>query len=110
LQPTTKAPDQPPATTTGNWPAPQTLVILRGNSGSGKTSVARAVRDAYGRGAALLRLTDRHAYRIASELAIHVVNMSVTWQPACVPTTQSSQDPCHAASDAQERWMRSVAP
>ena len=54
MQPATKAPEKPHATTTGNWPAPRTLVILRGNSGSGKTSVARAVRDAYGRGAALL--------------------------------------------------------
>ena len=34
--------------------ASRTLVIVRGNSGSGKTSVARAVRDAYGRGAALI--------------------------------------------------------
>jgi predicted kinase len=33
---------------------PRILVILRGNSGSGKTSIARAVRAAYGRGAALI--------------------------------------------------------
>jgi predicted kinase len=30
------------------------LIILRGNSGSGKSTVARAVRDAYGRGCALV--------------------------------------------------------
>ncbi|GIH52324.1 protein-L-isoaspartate(D-aspartate) O-methyltransferase [Microbispora rosea] len=30
------------------------LIVLRGNSGSGKTSVARAVRAAYGRGLALV--------------------------------------------------------
>lgn len=32
-----------------------TLVILRGNSGSGKTTIAREVRERYGRGAALLQ-------------------------------------------------------
>jgi NTP pyrophosphatase (non-canonical NTP hydrolase)/predicted kinase len=36
-----------------NGPAP-TLVIIRGNSGSGKTSTAREVRRRYGRGCALL--------------------------------------------------------
>lgn len=33
---------------------PPTLVIIRGNSGSGKTTAAREVRRRYGRGAALL--------------------------------------------------------
>lgn len=32
--------------------APSRLVVLRGNSGSGKSTVARALRDAYGRGLA----------------------------------------------------------
>jgi predicted kinase len=45
---------RPPHTTSGSARAPRTLVIVRGNSGSGKTSVARAVRDSYGRGAALI--------------------------------------------------------
>lgn len=31
-----------------------TLIVIRGNSGAGKSSVARAVRDAYGRGCALI--------------------------------------------------------
>lgn len=35
-------------------PAAPTLVIIRGNSGSGKTTTAREVRRRYGRGAALL--------------------------------------------------------
>lgn len=37
-------------------PAPQsaTLVVIRGNSGSGKTTIAREVRRRYGRGAALV--------------------------------------------------------
>ncbi|MEU9507782.1 AAA family ATPase [Micromonospora sp. NPDC048170] len=34
--------------------APSTLVIIRGNSGSGKTTTAREVRRRFGRGAALL--------------------------------------------------------
>jgi fructoselysine-6-P-deglycase FrlB-like protein len=37
---------------------PRTLVILLGNSGSRKTSIARAVRDAYGQGATLIELSD----------------------------------------------------
>ncbi|NMH75554.1 kinase [Pseudonocardia xinjiangensis] len=43
--------------TTGDVPvgSPGTcLVILRGNSGSGKSTIARAVRDRYGRGCALV--------------------------------------------------------
>lgn len=32
----------------------RSLIILRGNSGAGKSAVARAVRDAYGRGCALV--------------------------------------------------------
>jgi len=32
----------------------RTLIVLRGNSGSGKSTVARAVRDRYGRGCALI--------------------------------------------------------
>jgi predicted kinase len=32
----------------------RTLIVLRGNSGSGKSSIARAVRDRYGRGCALI--------------------------------------------------------
>ncbi|GAA3455417.1 AAA family ATPase [Dactylosporangium matsuzakiense] len=35
-------------------PEPPTLVVIRGNSGSGKTTVAREVRRRYGRGCALL--------------------------------------------------------
>ncbi|WP_433688024.1 AAA family ATPase [Micromonospora carbonacea] len=35
-------------------PSPPTLVIIRGNSGSGKTTTAREVRRRFGRGAALL--------------------------------------------------------
>ncbi|WP_432901511.1 AAA family ATPase [Micromonospora matsumotoense] len=35
-------------------PVPPTLVIIRGNSGSGKTTAAREARRRYGRGAALL--------------------------------------------------------
>jgi uridine kinase len=30
------------------------LIVLRGNSGSGKSSVAKALRDAYGRGVAVV--------------------------------------------------------
>lgn len=51
---TDNLPQQAGVAGTGSSPAPRTLVIVRGNSGSGKTSVARAVRDAYGRGAALI--------------------------------------------------------
>ena len=36
-----------------------TLVVIRGNSGSGKTSTAREVRRRYGRGVALVELSDR---------------------------------------------------
>jgi predicted kinase len=32
----------------------RTLIVVRGNSGSGKSTVARAVRDRYGRGCALI--------------------------------------------------------
>jgi predicted kinase len=38
----------------GNRPEPSTLVIIRGNSASGKTTAAREVRARYGRGAALI--------------------------------------------------------
>jgi guanylate kinase len=33
------------------------LIVLRGNSGSGKSTVARAVRERYGRGCALVPAT-----------------------------------------------------
>ncbi|MFI7307601.1 AAA family ATPase [Micromonospora chalcea] len=36
------------------FPGPSTLVIIRGNSGSGKTTAARETRRRFGRGAALL--------------------------------------------------------
>src|SRR5215510_2150387 len=32
----------------------RTLIVVRGNSGSGKSTIARAVRDRYGRGCALI--------------------------------------------------------
>jgi predicted kinase len=38
----------------GGGSGARTLVILRGNSGSGKSSIARAVRSRYGRGCALI--------------------------------------------------------
>ena len=38
---------------------PPTLVIIRGNSGSGKSTAANEVRRAYGRGCALLELSHR---------------------------------------------------
>jgi adenylate kinase family enzyme len=34
--------------------SPRTLILVRGNSGSGKTTVARTVRSRYGRGCALI--------------------------------------------------------
>ncbi|MGY0235164.1 AAA family ATPase [Longispora urticae] len=37
-----------------NGTGPRTLIVIRGNSGSGKTTVARQVRLRYGRGVALL--------------------------------------------------------
>jgi cytidylate kinase len=36
-----------------------TLVLIRGNSGSGKTTTAREVRHRYGRGCALIELSHR---------------------------------------------------
>jgi uridine kinase len=35
------------------------LVVIRGNSGSGKTTTAREVRRRYDRGCALIELSDR---------------------------------------------------
>ncbi|AYF30449.1 kinase [Micromonospora tulbaghiae] len=48
--------DQPPGDTCAQRDSPclPTLVIVRGNSGSGKTTAAREVRRRYGRGCALL--------------------------------------------------------
>lgn len=36
-----------------------TLVVIRGNSGSGKTTTARELRRRYGRGCALIELSHR---------------------------------------------------
>jgi hypothetical protein len=38
---------------------PQRLIVIRGNSASGKSAVAAGVRDKYGRGLAIVGLTDR---------------------------------------------------
>jgi chloramphenicol 3-O-phosphotransferase len=48
VHPNNNVPQQTLAAAGEHSPAPRTLVIVRGNSGSGKTSVAGAVRDAYG--------------------------------------------------------------
>jgi adenylylsulfate kinase-like enzyme len=42
---------------------PAKLIVLRGNSASGKTSVATGIRDRYGRGIAIVSLTDRDNLR-----------------------------------------------
>jgi uridine kinase len=47
---------------------PTRLIVLRGNSGSGQSTVARAVRERYGRGCALVEQFHlRRGERVISE-------------------------------------------
>ena len=51
------------------------LIVLRGNSGSGKSSVAAEVRARHGRGIALVDLSDRCKRNMLRELCFHVPYM-----------------------------------
>jgi hypothetical protein len=54
------------------------LVVVRGNSGSGKSSTALAVRSRLGRTCALVALSDRSSANLYVDLVKHVTNMCAT--------------------------------
>lgn len=98
-----RLPGEPAAeTATGSWPPGQAhshlisrnsreetlLIVLRGNSGSGKSSVAAEIRARYGRGIAIVGLSDRTRNRICFELQKYVVDMFMT---CCQMVVTSSQ-------------------
>jgi hypothetical protein len=54
------------------------LIILRGNSGSGKGATAAGLRARYGRGLAIIGLSDRWSVVNVSDLVRYVASMYVT--------------------------------
>lgn len=60
---------------TGRGPC---LIVLRGNSASGKSTVAAQIRARYGRGIVIVGLTDRISDYGCPDLRLHVTSMFMT--------------------------------
>jgi len=55
------------------------LVILRGNSAAGKSTVAAEIRERYGRGIAIVGLSDRLPRWPVGDMRFYVTDMFMTW-------------------------------
>jgi hypothetical protein len=67
------------ASPAGHGPAlKRRLIVIRGNSASGKSAVAAGIREKYGRGLAIVGLSDRSAPETRFHLRFHVAWMFMT--------------------------------
>lgn len=62
-----------------NSPASTQLIVIRGNSASGKSTIAAAIRERYGRGLATVGLSHRLPRWPVDDLRFYVTDMFMTW-------------------------------